>query len=290
VPTNLGFFPDKLAIPGDADVTATVYASLRDDSLIDGGPGSDMAVEQFFTDWRDTGAVQRRLNPAWLPSASGVFLTWLSYHDPPDLSLPNDVDLVVNANVLFALARYGALHIPGVEEAVDLINTVTQEGLHRTKHNEISDYYPDNFAFHYCVSRAYYEGPVPDLQPAVEILADDLEELANMRADGAVFWDKGSPVLNTALAVLTLLNADRTTAFMERAIDYLIAEQKALSGGWDEGVFFIARLENGLQVNWVASSLTTAIVIEALCRYQLALKNSAGNSINMKSMREAMEG
>lgn len=268
-PLNFDFFPHELAIPADADVTATTYAAMLDDFHLDGGPGTSVALEQFFADWRDTGVAPRRLDPEWLPDATGAFFTWLMYKDPPVDTFPNDIDLVVNANVLHALARYGKTSTPGFEEAVALINSVVQQGLHRDQWRDLSDYYPQSYVFHYCVARAYREGPVPSLAPAVETLADDLEQKAVPRPDGTVLWSLGDPHLNTAFAVLTLLNAGRETDLIERGIEYLIREQDPVRGCWDEGVFFVAHLYGGQEVQWASSALTTAFVLEALCQYQL---------------------
>jgi hypothetical protein len=182
---------------------------------------------------------------------------------------PNDVDLVVNANVLYALARYNRLGVPGVAEAVSSINDVVALGLHREHLEDISDYYPDNLAFQYIVSRAFKEGPVPALRPAMRILADDLETSVVFRADGSAYWDQGNPQLNTAFAVLTLLNAGRETPIIDRAIGYLVSQQNAL-GGFSEGTFFVGRTDGGPVFEFASASFTTAMVLEALARHEMA--------------------
>jgi len=265
-PINFDIFPDALAIPSDADVTATTFAALLDDVLLDGGYGIDSAPEKFLSHWRDTGDVPLRFRPVWLPEESGVFLTWLTYGNP---WTPNDVDLVVNANVLFALARYGRLETPGVSEAIALINQVTEQGIYRTHPGEIALYYPDNYMFHYAVSRAYHEGPVPALQPAVEILADDLERSSLEDSDGAAYWDKGAPELNTAFAVLTLVNAGRRTPLIAKGVEYLTPRQSVPPGSRAEGEFFFGRSDGGLEIRWVSQSFTAAMALEALCRFAL---------------------
>jgi len=269
VPINMPAYPRTLAIPSDADVTATTYASLLDDEVEDGGSGSPVRFERFFVDWRDLGIVPRRVNPSWLAPASGTFLTWLTYRAQPLPIFPNDVDLVVNANVLYALGRYGRLTVPGVAEAVAAINLVTALGLHRDRLTELTQYYPDNFAVQYAVSRAFHEGRVSQLEPAVRVLADDLERAAIVRADGSVYWDHGDPQLNTAFAVLTLLNAGRRTPLVDRAIDYLVAEQGPL-GGFPAATFFLARTDSGVTFHFSSAPFTTAIALEALARYQEA--------------------
>jgi hypothetical protein len=267
VPINMPAYPRTLAIPSDADVTATTYASLLDDAVVDGGMGSQVPFERFFADWRDLGAVPRRVNPAWLAPASGTFLTWLTYRAQPLPLFPNDVDLVVNANVLYALGRYRRLNVPGVAEAVAYINLVSALGLHRRRLAEFTQYYPDNFVFQYAVSRAFHEGRIPQLEPAIRIMADDLERSAILRADGAVYWDHGDPQLNTAFAVLTLLNAGRRAALVARAVDYLVAEQDPL-GGFEPGTFFLARTDSGVTFHFSSAAFTTAMAVEALARYQ----------------------
>jgi len=267
VPLNLPIFPGPLAIPSDADVTSTTYAALLDDAVLDGGTGSSVQFERFFSDWRDRGIVPRRTNPSWLAPASGAFLTWLTYRSQVFPLFPNDLDLVVNGNVLYALARYGRLGMRGANEAIALINLAASLGLHNDHADEISGYYPHNLAFQYVVSRAFHEGPVAALAPAVRIMADDLEASVRFRADGTAFWDLGDPHLNTAFAVLTLLNAGRNTAIVSRAIDYLAAEQNVL-GGFDDATFFFGRTDGGQTFQFTSPSFTTAMALEAFARYR----------------------
>lgn len=269
MPINLEIFPSKMAIPADADVTAVTYAALLDDQVLDEGPGTTEAFENFFADWRHTAGVSLRFAPDWLPDNSGAYLTWLMYREPGAPEFGNDVDLVVNANVLYALARHGRVDTPGFYDSVAIINNAVSDGLHRSRWSDISLYYPDSYIFHYCVSRAYAEGPIPELEPAVQRLAEEISDDAIDCGDGSAFWDRGDPHLNTALAVLTLLNADDSSRLIDRGIDYLLAHQDPLTGAWDEAPFFIARTDSGLVVEWESAPLTTAFVLEALCRARL---------------------
>lgn len=269
VPINLPLYPSTLAIPSDADVTATTYAALLDAAVFDGGQPSGVAFERFFVDWRDYGVVPRRVNPWWLPAGSGAYLTWLSYRDPLLLFLPNDVDLVVNGNVLYALGRHGRLSVPGVFQAIQLINLAAALGIHRDHLEDLTSYYPDNFAFQYVISRAFHEGSVTGLAPAAGIFAADLEAGAILRADGTAYWNHGDPQLNTAFAVLALLNAGRRTALIDRAIRYLELVQHA-DGGFDEATFFVGRTDGGPVFEFRSASLTTAMALEAMARHRLA--------------------
>jgi hypothetical protein len=271
-PLNISFFPPALDIVPDADVTSTVYAALRDHADLDGGLEVTVPFERFFADWRDTGQVPRRNNPSWLEPASGAFLTWLPYDSPPAQPAPNDVDIVVNADVLFALGRFGRLDTAGVRASVAMINTALQSGALRTDPADISLYYPDNLALHYTVTRAWREGGVSDLAPSVELLLDNLLATVAANAQGQHFWDRGDPHLNTAFGMLALMNADvdgKYEDIIDGAADFLIAQQDPTDGSWDAGAFFVGRSDNGAQAVWSSKALTTAMALEALCRQRL---------------------
>lgn len=260
-PTNIPIMPDIYRIPTDADDTANILVCLLDDMNIDGGPGFEGNLTKPFTDYRDTGEVPLRIDLPWLPDDSGVYLTWFG-----ETLEGSDVDLAVNANVLLALGRYGLLDTPGVDDAVNAINLATSLGLHRRGDIRlISEYYPNNLVFQYCVSRAYFEGNVTALQPSVNIFLDDLDSTAVREENGMVYWDtnSGGSVLNTALAVLTLLNGGggRDTPIVEGAITWLVGQQKS-DGSFGLGTFFI-----GGPMEWVSESLVTAMALEALARW-----------------------
>jgi len=114
------------------------------------------------------------------------------------------------------------------------------------------------------ISRAYREGGADGLRAAAEILADDIEAEAIEDGAGFVHWDKGAPHLNTAFALLTLLNTGRHSPLTDVGAAYLEKEQDPKLDTWDEEVFFMARLEGGQQVCWVCAALTTAMALEAL--------------------------
>lgn len=269
-PLNVPFYANHLMIPTDADDTAAVYAVLLDHAMLDGGAAVSVAFERFFADWRDLGQVPRRNNPDWLPPASGAYLTWLAYHDDPARPGPNDVDVVVNANVLYTLGRYGRLDTPGASDAIMIISEAVQTDLHPPDPFDLSLYYPDSHVLHYCVARALREGGVSDLAPAVELLVEGL--LASVRRDrnGRCFWDRGDPHLDTAFGALALIAGGYRGAEVDGAIDYLVAEQDPDSGSWEPGAFFGGRLDDGTEGVWVSAALTTAMALEALVEHRLA--------------------
>ena len=269
VPANFTLYPHAFAIHTDADVTALVYTALLDNHVLDDGPFVSVALEQLFADWRDLGQVPQRNNQPWIGEASGAFLTWLAYREDPSKPNPNDVDLLVNASVLYALGRYGRLETPGVSDAIALINEAIISEAHLSNPDRLSLYYPDNIALHYFVTRAYSEGGVTALAPAVDLLAHDLLATKQTDAAGRCFWDRGDPHLNTAFAILALLAAGQDPDVVRGAIDYLISEQDSITGAWEAGVFFLGRTDDGTEPVWLSPAFTTAMALEALCRYQL---------------------
>ncbi len=269
-PINVSFYPADHAIPSDADDTATIYAALLDNALLDDGPEVVVQFEQFFADWRDLGLLTLAHRPDWLKPDSGAFLTWLAYLDDPGNHVQNDVDIIVNANILYVLGRYERLDVPGVQEAIELINATIEAGYHQSAANTLSPYYPDNFALHYCITRAYSEGGLFELQPAVDRLVADLLDSAQLNDAGQYHWDRGSPHLNTAFGLAALLNADQLGSITESAIDYLISQQDPTTGSWEAGPFFGGLLDDGAAIRWVSPALTTAIALEALAKYQIA--------------------
>lgn len=268
-PINVSFYPDAYSIPADADDTATIYAALLEHERLDGGPGIDLPFQRFFADWRDLGHVPRRNDAPWLPQNSGAFLTWFAYRDDPLNPRPNDVDIIVNANVLFALGRFDRLDTPGVMQSANVINAAILSGAHRDTSENLSLYYPNNFALHYCVTRAFYEGQVGELTQAAFALMEDLHVTVKSGPDQTAYWDRGDPHLNSAFGVLALLNTENDSAIIDQAIRYLILHQDQESGAWDPGAFFYGQFGSGIVVTWASPALTTAMAMEALCRYKL---------------------
>jgi hypothetical protein len=103
----------------------------------------------------------------------------------------------------------------------------------------------------------------------VEQLANEIESAALPSGDGAIRWDRGDPELNTAFAVLALLNAGRTGPLLDEGIAYLESRQHPTTGCWPESVFFLARGDTGREIYWTSPALTTAVALEAICRHRL---------------------
>jgi len=277
VPLNMSLvYPSRLAIQTDADCTACVYSSLLEDARIDGGPSFDAdAVIKYFTDFRDLGQAPLRTDPDWLPEASGAFLTFFGYETlGPGEFYDNDVDLIVNANVLWFMGRVNKLDTPGVAETINLMNHYfTELGFHRDPNRYCIPgvYYPNSLVFQYFVSRAYYEGEVTALWPSVDTIVGDLVlTVTENKNDDTAYWDLGEPHLNTAFAVLVLLNAGVEMPLIEKAVNYLVWEQDSQGGFGDDGAFFCAKMDGGQLILWYSESFTTGMVLEALARWKIA--------------------
>jgi len=242
----------------DADDTAVVWAALRDQARADGAPVPSPPLD-LFAAWRDLGRGPLRFPAEWLERPSGIFLTFFG-------GATNDVDLVVNANVLYLLARCGRLDLPGAAEAVATLNRHAGRLVTEGRGDPAAPYYPRGFAAHYCVARALAQGPLPALRPAAEHLAADVERAARLAPDGTARWDRGAPDLDTALAVLTLLHCGRSPELARAGARHLLGVQDRATGAWEAGDFFAVRCDTGFLVRWRSPALTTALAAEAIIR------------------------
>ncbi len=268
-PVNVCFLIPAGRVPGDADDTAKILEARLTAAELDGAPPLPEGLEQHFERWRDLGMDPLRVRHEWMGHPTGAFVTWLAAGAWwPTRGTPQDVDLVVNANVLTFLGRYGRLDAVGVDEAIALINRGTQERRHH-RLEDISQYYPDTLLYHYVVSRAYADGGVVDLLPSVDILADELEAEAIVNSDGTVLWSRGHSWLNTAFAVITLLNAGRDGPLVDGGVAYLQQTQDPVWGNWPAAPFFLGTTTRGAVAVWEGSAASTAMALEALMRAEL---------------------
>ena len=275
-PNFLPWLPEEFWIWRDADDTSLVSVALLESARLDSGVPPDRRFLSIMADRRDSVDIPRGF-PDWLPAGSGAFLTWF-----PERKLPgwqDNVDPAVNANILFAVGAHDALReTPGVRSAARVLTRTVQERRHH-RMEEISTYYGDTFFFHYLVSRAFHEGGVRELRSAVEILADEIEIDARRLPGGEIFWDRGHPQLNTAFAVLTLLNAGRRGDLTHGGVRYLAREQCPRRGCWKEGPIIPVYLDRRVDISWRSRAFVTGIAMEALCRW-LVEEPPAGSSGN----------
>jgi hypothetical protein len=111
------------------------------------------------------------------------------------------------------------------------------------------------YAVPFLISRCNYYGTVSPLRGSMERLARYV--LGRREADGG--W---GCELDSALALLTLLNAGHSGTELGRAVGFL-SERQRPDGGWASGPFF----RDLFPRYYGARSLTTALCIEAFSRF-----------------------
>ena len=180
---------------------------------------------------------------------NGLFTTWIG----PASSWVNidsrDIDTVVNIN---ALLLFGLAH-----ENVDAVCKYVVTQIEDDGFRKGTVYYRSPLMFSHAFSRAYHEGNVKCLEPAVDKLRDTILSLQN--PDGS--WGDD---LETAFGALTLLNLDYRGEALDRAIKRLLARQSD-DGGWELAPAYRGAVQ---PLNYGARALTTAVAIEALAKYQ----------------------
>ncbi|GAB4283090.1 MAG: hypothetical protein Kow0029_29010 [Candidatus Rifleibacteriota bacterium] len=299
-------------IPNDADDTSTAvsFQYFYHRKFPESGVIVDMPALERISDFRDIGRSREDGRDGWKGKNSGAFLTWIKDENAPVFDRPeigiiplgvNNVDVVVNSNVLFALALTGRKDIPGYYDCVRLIRKAAE------KHAwpEAGLYYPQNMIFPYAASRAFRDGGArePQMKEAMQFILRDLLKAQyawgqkNPTRKGAFpGGDDKSDHLSTALAVTTLLNIGREIAAegnlvreydyaLKSGVQYLLKQavwKKPLNketigkfktpgnkcAHWLSGLFFAASFWD--LAHWRSQAFTEAMVLEALTKYALA--------------------
>lgn len=192
------------------------------------------------THWRVTLPELRR------PVHSAAF--WLSTE-----ASRRDVDGVVNANVLYYLGD-----IPETQPIIAWLLRIIAEG----READCDLWYRDAHVVYYFISRNYFRG-ITQLALARQPVIDRI--LAAARPDGRL----GDTVLDTALAVCTLLNWRAAPPELGPAVAFLLRTQGA-AGEWPRWLFYYGGPKR--LVGWGSEEITTAFCLEALARYQALTK------------------
>ncbi len=290
--------PEQMAsffnVPNDADDTAVAMGSFAVNAISKGGGHApDLAPLNVITRFRDINRIKQDPRDTWTQKNSGAFLTWLKDENLPTFGdslsgvMPmgvNNVDCVVNANVLFALAMNGQKEAPGFVETASYLSKVVQESRWL---KQCALYYPQEYTFAYSVTRAYRdaEAQTPELDVSMNQLMRDLLEKQTTsgswlsKADGTAHY-------STAMALVALLNlgeeratklnlANQYRVALERGMALLNVEKKVRGStrgdfqvkgfSWSPGLFFSA--EDLRLGGWRSTALSNAIVIEAIAKY-----------------------
>lgn len=170
----------------------------------------------------------------------GPYDMWLVSPDGRDTW--NDTDLVVNSNIAYFLSLQD-IHLPGLDAFID-------ESI--KKENYIFPYYTPYPAL-YFISR-FYSGT----------RKQEMIDYILARRDSAGIWNNP---LQTALAVLALLNLSKGALVSEvtPAISYL--QKTQFDGGWQPYSFFFQMRNQEKTVYAGSATITTAFCLEALQVY-----------------------
>jgi hypothetical protein len=297
-------------------------------NIPDDSDNTSMAVgfQLMYERWKGSGVVHCDLSPldlipmfrdvdrkltdrhnAVLGQNTGAFLTWLKEESQPVFSAPgkgiiplavNNVDIVVNANVLFTLSLAGRVSVPGYREATGLLAKVVREGTWR----KASLYYPEKLFLPYALTRAMRDGGLDDprlhgvmVDLLVWLLEDQqaLEERGPRHAGPFPGNGLGSTVMTTALRLIALLNIGRSVAgslglegrydeTVNRTVRFLISARKKVPPGqpetgrmlagilpnyWESGILYSSSLQQ--LAYWHSHAQATSLVLEALAKYVL---------------------
>jgi len=272
-------------VPNDADDTAVSFTAMRNYNEV--RPEKSVEVPKdigsIFAPWRDDNRVIPHFyNFLTGVTRTGAFMTWLwperalnpitYWPSKRRLYIPygfNDVDCVVNANVLNALARYSELDTPGVEQACEFVNWAFESG----HQNTCGVYYPSPYNPHYVVAKAYHAGATC-LKPALDRAVSEI--LEKQQADGS--WAshiEGDAVHTGLYALNTLLYAGDTQSrgtgpAIDAGIRSALQSRQVRENGtvaWEPGVFFSGGTFARYWIFWRSEPYTTALGAEALSLY-----------------------
>lgn len=257
---SLSFCRDSASARGTEERAAKYLATQRESPGVWHyyGTGTDIKISPDVDDTSVAWAALQRLEVSPPPAAldairgsrneKGLFTTWIG---PPSgwLNIDSrDIDTVVNIN---ALLLFGLAHENIDNVCKYVIGQVDNDSFRRG-----TVYYRSPLMFVHAFSRAYGEGNVKCLEPAVAKIQEATLSLQN--ADGS--WGND---LETAFGALTLLNLDYRGQALDRAIKVLLARQSA-DGGWALAPAYRGAVQ---PLNYGARALTTSVVIEALAKY-----------------------
>lgn len=280
-------------------------------------------ISSIFDRYRDSG----RHNRHWYnylyddPNETGAYLTWLgmeyqfkrwhkiwgilkfiphnfAFFAPfsecyPHAYVPyipygaNDLDGVVNANVLSALAIYNEKDIAkGYRASVRWLSKKCEEQIY----DYVGVYYPNRYQFPYAISEAYYNG-VKDLEPSIQYVINYI--IKNQKSDGS--WvsrrsiNKGDRFQSTVYAVSALINFGnydkyQTKLCIQKALIYILKHAIYDQNGvhWNGGVFFSGGTVVRKALLWKSDAYTTAIILKSFARYLKHLEESSQRIIMTK--------
>lgn len=288
-------------VPDDADNTsmAVSFQILYEKWSGKTTGSSDIKSLEFLSGFRDRERIKNDRYSKWFGKDTGAYLTWLKDENLPSFSGPdqgiiplavNNVDIVINSNVLFALSLANMKSEPGYRDAVKLIAKTIGE----YTWPDASLYYPQKYIFPYAISRAWRDAntrePLLDIA-MTQLMVQILDEMAD---EGIKEDTQNNFQQTTALGLITLLNLGRDMAencglsekydhVVKMAVNQLIINRKTdplrqkkvtkLFPGsrvnyWESGVLYSSSVQE--LSHWRSHAQATSTVLEALAKYVLA--------------------
>jgi hypothetical protein len=160
----------------------------------------------------------------------------------------NDIDGVVNANVLYYLGQSEAT-APLIDYLVEIIESNREECCDK--------WHLSRFNVYYAISRNYYAG----VKTLEKIRPEVIRRMTSAAHDDGRIGDN---ILETALAVCSLLNWNCDSPALHRGIRYLLNTQHS-SGEWPIFPYYYGGPKR--YFGWGSAELTTGFCLEALVRY-----------------------
>ncbi len=165
---------------------------------------------------------------------------------------PDDIDLVVNANVLHYLGERPETR-PIIRSLIRAIEEQAEETCDK--------YYASRFTFYYFLSRNYAAG-IRAFEQVGDTIIERIKSYAH--PDGTI----GNHILHTALAACALMDwqgwKDHSTV-LDDAIQAILRARRS-DGGWQKFPFYYSGPSQKLA--WGSDEITTGFCLEALSRYR----------------------
>lgn len=165
----------------------------------------------------------------------------------------DDVDAVVNANVLYYLGD--------IKETQPIIKWMLETITDRKEAN-CDKWYRNIFTVYYFFSRNYHAG-IHKLEPFKTAIIDRI--LARSNGDGSF----GDGVVDTSLAICSLLNLGFQGDELTRGVRFLIASQTD-TGEWQRWRIYYGGPQK--VVGFGSEELSTAFCLEALARFKKSIR------------------
>jgi hypothetical protein len=227
VPGGFGFWPEGAHPPwgerltADIDDTAIMTVELLRHGRLSQQDGMRTVCKVLLRN--RVVARPEDVDPPWI--ADGAFLTWIA-----QAGQPNVVDCCVNANAAALMARMGASHLPGYQEAVrTILDGLDWAGDDPTRLRSLTPFYPATNSLFEAVEHAIECGalaltPALERVPSLTYRPDDADPGCCSSAYGATVWR--CPALDLARNLRHskhgLDNCDRSRRAIGRGVHHVV--------------------------------------------------------------------